>query len=340
MNNETGTITIISSEPHTETATNKIKEIVNDLANNGASILLYEFSSEQYSKTLKANEDKLKGINIHLGKSLYVEDIINDIREYKKKNDIKYVIIDGLEVIQTQEKYCLGRADIVSIIYNQLKQLAQDLKLSIIATEPSGTIKMKERIINYYIREKLYKINELATQFYQDKLAKSKGAREYLKQRYIYAETIKSFRLGYAPSGTELYNYLIEQGYTEQEIIYTDLCTKSEDGKYADKFENRLIFPIINAENDIVGFGARVLNDDKPKYINTADNDIFTKSKNLYGLNIAKDYAKDGIIIVEGYIDLIALQQAGIENVVAILGTEFTNEQIKLINEYTNTVCT
>lgn len=143
MNNEAGTITILPAEPHTETATNKIKEIVNDLANNGASILLYEFSSEQYSKTLKANDDKLKGTNIHLGKSLYVEDIINDIREYKKKNDIKYVIIDGLEVIQTQEKYCLGRADIVSIIYNQLKQLAQDLKIFIIATSAEKEVNKK-----------------------------------------------------------------------------------------------------------------------------------------------------------------------------------------------------
>lgn len=197
---------------------------------------------------------------------------------------------------------------------------------------------MEERIINNHIREKLYKINELATQFYQDKLAKSKEAREYLKQRYINAEIIKSFRLGYAPTGNSLYTYLLEQGYTTQEIIEIGLCTKSDDETYVDKFQNRIIFPILNVENKIVGFGARVLNNDKPKYINTADNDIFTKSKNLYGLNIAKDYAKDGIIIVEGYIDLIALQQAGIRNVVAILGTEFTDEQIKLINEYTNTV--
>lgn len=136
---------------------------------------------------------------------------------------------------------------------------------------------MEERVINNHIREKLYKINELATQFYQDKLAKSKEAREYLKQRYIIAETIKSFRLGYAPTGNSLYTYLLEQGYTTQEIIEIGLCTKSENGTYVDKFQNRIIFPILNVENKIVGFGARVLNNDKPKYINTADNDIFTK---------------------------------------------------------------
>lgn len=142
MNNEAGTLTILSSEPHTEQATNKIKEIVNKLNNNGTPTLLYEFNSKQYYDTLKSDEDKLKEANIYLGQSVYLEDIIKDVTEHKKLYDIKYVVIDGVDVIKTQEKYCLGRADIVNIIYNQLKQLVQDLKISIIATEPSEVIKI------------------------------------------------------------------------------------------------------------------------------------------------------------------------------------------------------
>lgn len=156
-NIKAGTLTLLLAEPHTEIATNKIKEIVNDLANNGASILLYEFSSEQYSKTLKANEDKLKGTNINLGKSLYVEDIIKDVTEHKKLYDIQYLIIDGLDVVQTKERYCLGRADIVSIIIKQLKELAQEQKICIIATAPISPQKTtndlendKSKVLSYF----------------------------------------------------------------------------------------------------------------------------------------------------------------------------------------------
>lgn len=184
----------------------------------------------------------------------------------------------------------------------------------------------------------LYKINELATQFYQEQLKSSKEAQDYLKQRYINDETIKNFRLGYAPDENKLYIYLLEQGYTMQEITETGLCTKSENGTYVDKFQNRLIFPIINAENEIVAFGARVLNNDKPQYINTVDNDIYTKTNNLYGINIAKNYCNDYLIIVEGYIDLVILYQTGIKNAVALLGTAITDEQIKLVKRYTNNI--
>lgn len=193
---------------------------------------------------------------------------------------------------------------------------------------------MEEKIINNHIREKLYKINELATQFYQEQLTKSKEAQEYLNKRKINNETIQEFRLGYAPSGTELYNYLIEQGYTDEQINQSSLNIE----KNIDKFGNRIVLPVLDENNNVVAFGGRTINNEQPKYINSPDNDIFTKSKNLYGLNIAKDFCKEKLILVEGYIDVITLHQAGIKNVVALLGTAITDEQIKLIKIYTNKV--
>lgn len=136
LNKAVGTITIISSEPHTETATNKIKEMVNDLSKKSIPTLIYEFNSKQYYHTLKSNKDKLKEANIYIGQSLFIEDMNEIIIEHKKLYDIQYLIIDGLDQIMAKERYCLGRADIVNIIYNQLKELAQEQKICIIATAP------------------------------------------------------------------------------------------------------------------------------------------------------------------------------------------------------------
>lgn len=135
-NIKAGTLTLLLAEPHTEIATNKIKEIVNDLSKKSIPTLVYEFNSKTYYEDLNANEDNLKGTKIYVGKSQFIENIIKEVAEHKELYDIQYLVIDGLETIQARNKYCLGRADIVSIIIKQLKELAQEQKICIIATAP------------------------------------------------------------------------------------------------------------------------------------------------------------------------------------------------------------
>ena len=185
----------------------------------------------------------------------------------------------------------------------------------------------------------LYRINEQATKFYQDQLSKSEQAQNYLKQRNINEESIKNFKMGFSGTEDELFNYLIQKGYTTEQNESTKLCVKNVDGKHVDKYKNRIIFPIVNKEDKIIALGSRAIDDSTiPKYINGAETAIYTKSDNLYGINIAKDYCKDKLILVEGYIDVISLHQRGIRNVVALLGISISGEQIQLIKQYTNNV--
>ena len=186
--------------------------------------------------------------------------------------------------------------------------------------------------------EKLYKINELATEYYQDQLSKSKEAQEYLKQRNINKDSIKEFKIGYAPVENNLYNYLARQSYTSNCIEETKLFAKSKDNNIQERFCDRIIFPKLDGDGRIVSFGARAINERIPKFLVSPKSRIYEKSQYLYGLNIAKDYAQDGIIIVEGYFDVITLNQIGIKNVVALLDRVMTESQINLIKKYTNNV--
>lgn len=180
--------------------------------------------------------------------------------------------------------------------------------------------------------EKLYEINELATEYYQQKLFKSKEAQEYLRRRQINNESIDLFKIGYAPKENELYEYLLKRGYNDGSIKNSSLIIEDT----IDKFSNRIVFPNLDDKGRVISFSARTINDNtKPKYINSI---IHKKTKNLYGINIAKDYVEKYIILVEGATDVITLNQAGIKNVVALLGTELTEEQCHLIKRITNTV--
>ena len=189
------------------------------------------------------------------------------------------------------------------------------------------------------MEQTLYELNMQVSDFYHNQLYKCDKAQEYLKQRQIKFDTIEIFKIGYASDENSLYNYLKKEGYSDDVILASGLCSKKEYEGFTDRYKNRIIFPIINEENKVIAFGGRVLNDNiKPKYVNSPESIIYSKASNLYGINIAKDYAKDGLILVEGYFDLITLNQAGIKNVVSALGTAVTDEQIKLISKYTDKV--
>ena len=179
------------------------------------------------------------------------------------------------------------------------------------------------------LKAKVYQVNEEAAKFYHDNLYKptSKIAQEYIKKRKLDNRTLKSFMIGYSGKFDELYQLLKAKGFGEEEILASSLVNKTENGKYIDRFRGRLMFPIQDVRGRVIAFGGRVLDDSKPKYINSPENIVYSKGRNLFGLNIAKKGDTKKIIIVEGYMDAISLYQRGITNVVASLGTALTEQQ-------------
>lgn len=182
------------------------------------------------------------------------------------------------------------------------------------------------------LKEKVYQINEEAAKFYHEKLYKpsSKIAQEYIKKRKLDNKTLKAFLIGYSDGIDELYKHLKQEGFTDEEILLSSLVNKSQRGQYIDRFRNRLIFPIQDIKNRVIAFGGRILDNSLPKYINSPENIVYSKGRNLYGLNVAKSSREDKMIIVEGYMDAISLYQRGITNVVASLGTALTEAQRKI----------
>ena len=190
------------------------------------------------------------------------------------------------------------------------------------------------------LRKTLIEINMKAASYYYAKLKSPQGklGYDYLSSRGLTDDTIKHFGLGYAgQGGGELYRYLRHEGYSDSILKETGLFKMEERGVY-DKFWNRVIFPIMDVNNRVIGFGGRVMGDAKPKYLNSPETKLFDKSRNLFGLNYAKLGKKDSFILCEGYMDVIALHQAGFTNAVASLGTAFTGQQANIIRRYTENV--
>lgn len=189
-------------------------------------------------------------------------------------------------------------------------------------------------------KEQLYALNREAAVFFHNMLYSVKGdqAREYFTGRGMKEITIKRFGLGYAPdSWDSLLNYLKEKDFSEQMIEKAGLAGHKES-RYYDSFRNRVMFPIFDLRGNVIGFGGRVLDDSKPKYLNSPESPVFSKSHNLYGLNFAKNEKGRTLLIVEGYMDVIALHQVGIGNAVAALGTAFTPDHAKLLKRYADQV--
>ena len=173
------------------------------------------------------------------------------------------------------------------------------------------------------LKAKVYKVNEFTAEYYHENLYKptAKIAQEYVKQRKLTNDTLKSFRIGFSGKFNELYQALKKEGFEDSEILESGLVNKNENGTYIDRYRNRLMFPICDARGRVIAFGGRVLDDSKPKYINSPENIVFSKGRNLFGLNVAKksEEIKKKLLIVEGYMDVISLHQRGIKNVVAPL---------------------
>jgi DNA primase len=250
---------------------------------------------------------------------------------------------------EQQSWHCFGACgtggDIFSFIMKKegvdfgqaLRILAQRGGITLSPREASSKVEDEKK-------EKLFQINEAATEYYHHLLLSTKAgeaARSYLARRKVTPEVIKEFRLGFSPDAWEtLKNYLLDKGYAEKELAEAGLIIEKEEGGSYDRFRNRLMFPICDIQGRVTGFGARVLDDSLPKYINSPQTSVFDKSSSLYGIDKAKSAIrkKNLVIIVEGYMDVLTAHQHGWQNVVGSMGTSLTEKQVGGIKRLTNNI--
>jgi DNA primase len=244
----------------------------------------------------------------------------------------------------TQSFYCFGcgaGGDVITFVERMenldfteaVKLLAQRSGLTV--PEQDGTAEQHARL-----RRQLLAVNRETANFYYRQLtgADKRGLQYFMKRRLTTA-TIKKYGLGFAPDTWDaLTNHLRRQGFTEEELLLADVSHRSKRGKLYDAFRNRVIFPIVDLRGNVIGFGGRVLDDSQPKYLNTAQTPVFDKGKNLFSMQFAKNAPSKTMILAEGYMDVIAVNQAGFENVVATLGTAITADQARKISQYAKTV--
>lgn len=186
---------------------------------------------------------------------------------------------------------------------------------------------------------RLYDINRDIMMYFYKNLLTDKAGQTYLKNRGFRSNIVNTFMLGFAKnSWDDLISYVKEKDYLLDDIENLGLIKKSQNGKYYDKYRNRLIFPIINHYGKVIGFGGRSIDSTMPKYLNSPESEVFKKRYNLYGLNIFKKQSNKDIILVEGYMDVIGLNNQGIDQAVASLGTSLTNDQAKLLKRYAKNV--
>ena len=190
------------------------------------------------------------------------------------------------------------------------------------------------------LKAKIYKINQFTAEFYHQNLYKptAKNAQEYVKKRKLTQNTLETFKIGFSGKYDELYKSLKSQGFGEKEILESGLVIKNDRGQFIDMYRNRFMIPICDVRGRVIAFGGRVLDDSKPKYINSPENVVYSKGRHLFGLNVAKKDCSKKLLIVEGYMDAISLYQRGITNVVAALGTALTEQQGWLLRKSTEQV--
>ena len=192
------------------------------------------------------------------------------------------------------------------------------------------------------LRKRIYEANREAARFFYKTLVSPSGkaGMDYLQRRMLSGATIRHFGLGYAPEGwTSLSDYLTDKGFRQKELIAANLSVQRRSGKgIIDRFRGRVMFPIIDLRGNVIAFGGRILTDEKPKYLNSSDTPVFKKSENLFSLNNAKNAGSRTLLLCEGYMDVISVNQAGFHNAVASLGTALTSEQASLMKRYADEI--
>ncbi|MBC8547038.1 DNA primase [Clostridiaceae bacterium NSJ-31] len=187
------------------------------------------------------------------------------------------------------------------------------------------------------LKTRILEINRQSARFFYSCLISPQGkpALDYLHERGLNDKTIRRFGLGFAPQSWDaLTRHLKAQGFSEQEMLAASVVARGRKGGVYDQFRGRVMFPIIDIRGNVIAFGGRVMEGSGPKYLNSPDTPVFKKSRNLFALNIAKSTKEERLLLAEGYMDVIALHQAGFENAVATLGTALTDEQARLMSQY------
>ena len=244
----------------------------------------------------------------------------------------------------SQSFHCFGcreSGDVITFVMKQenleyaeaVRFLAQVYSIPVPEKDDSGH--------DFSFRQRILDANIEAARFFHQNLLNEQGkdAFEYLTSRGISHKTIVAYGIGYAAdSWDSLKNHLFDKKFTMRELTAANLVVRSQKGTYYDQFRNRVIFPIMDLRKNVIAFGGRVLDDSKPKYLNSSETPVFKKRSNLYALNLAKDAKTKTFILAEGYMDVIAMYQAGFKAAVAALGTAFTAEQAKQLKKYADEV--
>ncbi len=245
----------------------------------------------------------------------------------------------------SQSFYCFGcgaGGDIITFTMRMenlpyreaVRLLAQRCGMELPAENPEA-----ERFARRRVR--ILEINRESANFFYKQLisGQDKSGLRYFSERKLSPAIIKKYGLGFAPNDwNALRDHLRKMGYTDEELVSAGVCQQGQKGGIYDNFRNRVMFPIVDLRGNVIGFGGRVLDDSKPKYPNTGKTLVFDKGRNLFSMQFAKNAASTTMILAEGYMDVIAIHQAGFENVVATLGTAITPDQARLISQYAKEV--
>ncbi|MFB0921068.1 MAG: DNA primase [Oscillospiraceae bacterium] len=241
--------------------------------------------------------------------------------------------------------HCFGCGKGGSVInfIMEIENLSYPDAVRFLARRAGMAVPEDEKDENYSRRERMLQLNRDAARFFYDQLSTPGGAiaRQYITKREISAEMVTRFGLGFAPdSWDSLVSAMQKKGYTKPELLDAGLAraSKKGDGGIYDTFRNRLMFPVIDIRGSVIGFSGRILEDGEPKYMNSPETLVFSKSHNLFAMNLAKKSKMGYIILSEGNIDVVAMHQAGLDCAVASLGTSLTPEQARLISRYVNEV--
>jgi len=245
---------------------------------------------------------------------------------------------------ETSSFYCFGcgaGGDVITFI-RRIENLDYIEAVRFLA-EKAGITVPEDGIDNKaaLIKSRVLEANRTAARFFHATLRSRNGEKgvRYFRQRELSNETIIKYGLGYAPNDMNSFtSYMKKEGFSDEELIAAYLCKRSQRGNIYPVFIDRVMFPIIDLRGNVIAFGGRRLDGDGPKYLNSGDTPVFKKSRNLFSLNFAKADKSKRLILAEGYMDVIAINQAGFENVVATLGTALTPEQARLMSQYANEV--
>ena len=265
----------------------------------------------------------------------------NGLCPYHSEKSPSFTVFPG-----TQSFYCFGCGAGGDAITFAMKSENLDYPAAVefLAKRAGITITVDDKEKDGIGKKRILEMNLAAAKFFRACLFDSKlgkSGMDYLAgKRGLSPAVIKHFGLGFAPDGFgALTDYMHKQGFSDEELVIGFLCGKSQKtGRAYDYFRNRVIFPIVDTSRNIVAFGGRVMDDSKPKYLNSSDTPGFKKSRNLFALNFAKNHCSERLILCEGYMDVIALHAAGFENAVATLGTALTQDQARLMAKHTKQV--